>query len=578
MAQDFVSLEKAAEMLGMSPQELNQMAQRREIRAFADRGSWRFRVQDIEEMARRRGQPSHQDTGVIEAEVAPVEPEIVLPGKGEDVVPLSSSQVKKGDSNMDIFASEDSKKGSSKSGHDSDSDIILVPQGSDLELLPSPEELGPASSSFVFPTSTSSMSQKPVQGKADDMDDDSVVPIGQEEPPGAGDSQVRLDGLSGRLPDSGVRLVDFDLPPQLSGLIPPPPPSSRRIPKGGSSTKTPAPGSPSKAQPPKSGKIPAATEQFDIEAQLADVENDIGKAPPTSKTPSSKKLPKGGTSEFELTPSSNIPGDSVFELESTPSMPSLELELTSDMEIDTTANLGSDSGDVLDMSAGAIAPEEGGTMRRKKERVNPEVLADESSGTFELSMDSSEFTPAAKSPPSSKAESSEFDLSLEPESDTSSSDFELTLEDENLSGDSGPKTARVGSGAVEGETSDFELALDDDSSSEVIDDTDSEVIVIDDEEGIGEAVTTGDAAGLLDDEGEVVVEEAVEEESEVVPAGAMVAAPAEWGWWSMALLPTVLLMPFIGFLLFEMMRSIYSYSQPSMVTGPIYSLIRDITK
>lgn len=570
MAQDFISLEQAAEMLGLSPQELNQMAQRREIRAFADRGSWRFRVQDIEEMSRRRGDPSAEETPVIEAEVAPAE----AGGSavhGDDVVPLTSGQIKKGDSKLDIFESEEAKKGSSKSTKDSDSDIILVPQGSDLELLPSPEELGPASSSFVFPTAASSASQKPIHGGTQDEDDDSVVPIGQEEPPGTGDSQVRLDGLSGRLPDSGVRLVDFDLPPQLSGLMPPPPPSSRRLPKPGSSTKTPAPNAPS---PPKSGKIPAATEQFDIEAQIAEVQ-DIGPTPPTSKTPSSKKMPKAGTSEFELTPTSNLPGDSVFELESSPSMPSLELELTSDMELDT--GTGSDSGDALDLG-GVLQPEEGGTMRRKKERVSPEVLADESSGTFELSMDSSEFTPAAKLSPSSKSESSEFDLSLEPEGDTSSSDFELTLEDENLSGESGPKTARVGAGAIEAETSDFELALDDDSSSEVIDDTDSEVIVIDDEEDVGEAVTTGDAAALFDDEGDVIVDEAVEDESEVVPSGAMAAAPAEWGWWSMALLPTVLLMPFVGFLLFEMMKSMYSYNQPSMMTGPIYSLIRDMTK
>ncbi|HMP02935.1 MAG TPA: helix-turn-helix domain-containing protein, partial [Gemmatales bacterium] len=55
MAQDFCSLEQAAQMLNMSPQDLNAMAQRREVRAFSDRGTWRFRVQDIQELARRMG-------------------------------------------------------------------------------------------------------------------------------------------------------------------------------------------------------------------------------------------------------------------------------------------------------------------------------------------------------------------------------------------------------------------------------------------------------------------------------------------------------------------------------------------
>ena len=43
MAQ-FYTLEEAARVLGMSPEELKSKAQHREIRAFLDGGSWRFRV------------------------------------------------------------------------------------------------------------------------------------------------------------------------------------------------------------------------------------------------------------------------------------------------------------------------------------------------------------------------------------------------------------------------------------------------------------------------------------------------------------------------------------------------------
>src|SRR5262249_12411782 len=58
MAQGFYSLEEAARALGMTPEEVNQMAQKREIRAFADRGTWRFRMQDVEEKARQLGRGS----------------------------------------------------------------------------------------------------------------------------------------------------------------------------------------------------------------------------------------------------------------------------------------------------------------------------------------------------------------------------------------------------------------------------------------------------------------------------------------------------------------------------------------
>ena len=54
MAQ-FYTLEEAARVLGMSPEDLKQKAQHREVRAFMDSGSWQFRVADIDELARRRG-------------------------------------------------------------------------------------------------------------------------------------------------------------------------------------------------------------------------------------------------------------------------------------------------------------------------------------------------------------------------------------------------------------------------------------------------------------------------------------------------------------------------------------------
>ena len=68
MVQGYYTLDEAARILGMDAERLNQMAQRREIRAFADRGTWRFRTQDIEEMARRLGMGSNPDLQLGEVE------------------------------------------------------------------------------------------------------------------------------------------------------------------------------------------------------------------------------------------------------------------------------------------------------------------------------------------------------------------------------------------------------------------------------------------------------------------------------------------------------------------------------
>src|SRR6516165_7553113 len=68
MVQGYYTLDEAARILGMDAERLNQMAQKREIRAFADRGTWRFRTQDVEEMARRLGLGSSPDLQLGEGE------------------------------------------------------------------------------------------------------------------------------------------------------------------------------------------------------------------------------------------------------------------------------------------------------------------------------------------------------------------------------------------------------------------------------------------------------------------------------------------------------------------------------
>ena len=68
MAQ-FYTLEEAARVLGMSPEELKAKAQHREVRAFLDGGSWRFRVADVDELARRRGLGSDAELRLSDLEM-----------------------------------------------------------------------------------------------------------------------------------------------------------------------------------------------------------------------------------------------------------------------------------------------------------------------------------------------------------------------------------------------------------------------------------------------------------------------------------------------------------------------------
>ena len=52
MAKKYLSIEEAARILGLEPKELNRLREKGEIRAFADRGTWKFRHDEIEELSR----------------------------------------------------------------------------------------------------------------------------------------------------------------------------------------------------------------------------------------------------------------------------------------------------------------------------------------------------------------------------------------------------------------------------------------------------------------------------------------------------------------------------------------------
>ena len=81
MAQ-FYTLEEAARVLGMSAEELKAKAQSREVRAFLDGGSWRFRVVDVDELARRRGLGSDAELRLSDLEVPPAR---AAPARLEDL-------------------------------------------------------------------------------------------------------------------------------------------------------------------------------------------------------------------------------------------------------------------------------------------------------------------------------------------------------------------------------------------------------------------------------------------------------------------------------------------------------------
>lgn len=187
----FYTLEEAARVLGMSPEELKSKAQHREIRAFLDGGSWRFRVVDIDELARRRGLGSDAELRLSDLEVPAASPE------DSDNLDLSEFHlgVAKPDLGAETMDLSTHRGGKPVEEAGSDHDILF----DDLSVPPNPVT---GSSSVIIGMATS--------GK---LPSDSDVRLLPDNVKGSSDSDVRLaspDPDIKGLSDSDVTLIKED--------------------------------------------------------------------------------------------------------------------------------------------------------------------------------------------------------------------------------------------------------------------------------------------------------------------------------------------------------------------------------
>jgi hypothetical protein len=190
MAQ-FYTLEEAARVLGMSAEELKTKAQAREVRAFLDGGSWRFRVVDVDELARRRGLGSDAELRLSDLEVP------AAGGDSGEADELDLSEFHLGVAKPDLGAETmhlPPSAGAPAPEGSSEHDILL----DDLALPPNPVT---GSSSVIIGVSTT--------GKHPSDSDVRLVPDNVK---GASDSDVRLASPQGLRPtsDSDVTLIKDD--------------------------------------------------------------------------------------------------------------------------------------------------------------------------------------------------------------------------------------------------------------------------------------------------------------------------------------------------------------------------------
>ncbi|HEV3203846.1 MAG TPA: helix-turn-helix domain-containing protein [Gemmataceae bacterium] len=538
MVQGYYTLEEAARILGMDPEKLGHMAQRREIRAFADRGTWRFRTQDVEELARRSGLGSDPELQLGEAQTAPKAPV-------DEVFDFSLSPTDSNEAEHQVIIDSPSSSkftskpatpvpATSKPGSDSDvhlvfdvTDDLIIAHDSDVKL----EDAGPKAGK---PSSSSK--------------------IGGKKTPSPGRS------------DSGVRLVPME---EDSGTIPP---------------RQPTPSDSDIRLEPSSGKELAGagardtshtTEEINLDEELRkEAEAAQGKKPSAKTKPQEAVSPGKQQGPLEKAHPDKEPRTS------SPAPPKKGKESPVHPGSDEEVALGA-----MDVTGGSpsginlSSPADSGINLGKSGDSSEESLE------FELSLEKES---TSKPAPSAKDDSSgEFELTLEDsgklapleedkshesgEKDIFETDFDMPALDE----ESGSEAVALEEADTDLESSDFDLSLGEEESG-------SQVVALEDEEADEAAATVARGAQRDDlglDEDEIsdmdVVEDLEEEEGELAPRRAVVAAaPAHWGVLPFAFLaPCGIVLFLLCFMSFELLHGMWGYKQATKPTGVVVKAI-----
>lgn len=616
MPQQYYTLEQAAQILQINPEQLKEMARKKEIRAFQDRSGWRFRSQEIDEMARERGFGSDPELPLGEAlkgkpgdsghgkEVF----NFSLDPSESDEVPLGKDpSASSGHGPRSGSGSGSRKTGSSKSSPKaaSDSDVRLVMDGGDVNFAAPDAGKPSASKGPISPPPKAPISPPPGKPgssksrKAPMVQDESGVRIVPLDKPS--DSDVKIEpsrhdsdiSTGKRKPtkkasDSDIRIEEAGQSGKGDQMV------TEEIDLDAEQRKAAEAGAKSGRQRPRPGSSPALPTASPFELSETDIEVKKPAAPQKggSETDSS--------SDFELQPMKGSSDEiSLSDLSGGKAKTGISLQDPADSGI----SLVPESSEELQIKPEAAKPETDSSSDFDLNVEGDSSPREGSSSEFELSLQDDDASPTEGS-------SSEFELSLDPEgsdlvADEGSSDlalekqgadsdseFELTLDDSGglsvedssesdsdfaVNEDSGSEAVALDEGDTDLESAEFDLSLESGEESG------SQVVPLEEEEADEGAATVQRRVPAATAEGEEGAEDigeeldddlneapAAEEEVETAAAPVAAAPPADWGVAIplVSLLSTIILF-FVMLMGFELIQGMWGYHSGNKVSSPI---------
>jgi len=584
MVQSYYTLQQAAEVLGKTTDEMNQMVRRNEIRAFADGGSWKFRTQDIDELKRTQEllsevdilAGSDDDLDLLFEDSTP-SVEIKSPSDSTIGRELQADPGLKGSGESDvrlIFSGEDSG---------SDSDIKLVPDfgddepkfttdnsakspgDSDIHLLLEDDDGSETLSLKQTPSSSPAPSDSDIRLFIEDLEpspSEETPPASAPAPPSAAADE---DSEPDFLLDDASDEPDFISETKEDTLAPEAPSSEATEVFSLASQPTEEFSFESEPTPPAaasdSGLIPLASDEDELDL-FADSDDDLvleeakdvpPKAPESTPTvaAAAKKDDEFSFDDDDLGIDFKLDGAEdidLADLDLADKTPTIKQEAGDDSDSDFDLNLDDDIGLAQDVTPGAgdsginlARPDDSGILLKKAADSGIKLRKDDDT-------DSSD---------------SEFDVSLESDDDIFGSDETPGFK----ASDTAPRMSPVEEDSSdEISDSDFELAIDD---VELDDDEESgsEVVAVseDDEE---------DSSDDFDDEDD---DEAYG--SENVEHVVVNAEPAPWGGlWVGFLSATTIVFAVVMMVMYEITRNAWSYNEPYSLSATIIETIYGLGK
>ncbi|MBY0227729.1 MAG: hypothetical protein K2W96_00475 [Gemmataceae bacterium] len=576
------TLEVAAQKLGISVDELREMAKKKQIRAFQNAGTWVFQARDIDEKARQMGAGSDHELQLGEGSPAPK-------GTAKATAPR-----KPADDELALGGPKSSKR-LPKPGSDSDVRLVIddspeLKIDSDVRLdSPRPKKSGDSAVRLV------------PKGKGSDSD---VKLVGDDKP--ASDSDIRLHDLpepprkKGKGADAGIITEEIDLdaeeakqkakpkggkpalptssPYELSesdmGL---PPPKGKKGTHDSSSEHEMVAFDPSKARGGDlgSGEIPL----------LSDDDVDLGGLPMPNAgnsginldepADSGISLESGGSDEleFELSldagstpkpaakakPDADSSSEFELSLDDAPSDTSdseFELSLDEDGSPSSSVDIGLDKIDNSDSEFELTLDDDGGLAvggdaKDIFEETNFDVPALDDSGSEAVALEDSD----------TDLESSEFDLSTDSSGDSSGSQVVATDDDADEGAATVAKPRKTAAKTAKAKAKPSKLDADDAGDLDLDFGDDS------DEKPAAKKKTKTKKVQLDDDEDDL------DEDDRPAPA----PAAANWGPLpAVMLFPTMIVLFLAGLMGYELLQGAWGYHRSTKVSRPIIDNIARI--